>query len=177
MKRRIVSQEEGACSTQLLDAVELLLAFCNCTSALAHPEGQNNWKLIVFLLCAPCRPGRCIYKGRTRHSCHGPPLFLQVVFLQSQHNISSKMSCLWWGEGGLLIMKKEERQLSFLWQGKRKDNTLCPCQGGGKAFPPSPLLEALGEEWKPKWELILFLLVRCSTHSRIKQVRLWNYIM
>lgn len=46
-----VLQEEGTCSPQFLDAVELLLVFCSCTIALTHQEERKNkLKLIVFLL-------------------------------------------------------------------------------------------------------------------------------
>ena len=162
-----VLQEEGACNPQFLDAAELLLVFCSCTIALAHPkERKKKWKLVVFLLCGLCRQGRCVYKGRTCHSCHRAPLFLSPkTAFPTNISAGEKEACRSW-------RKRKGSRRSY--NRERTGDNLCPRHCGRRALPPSPLLEGCGGEWTAKGEPVLFLLVKCCTHSGRKQIRLWN---
>lgn len=164
-------QEEGACNPQFLDTIELLLVFCSCTIALAHPkQRKKKWKLVVFLLCGLCRQGRCISKGRTRHSCHRPPMFLQSNDRISYKYLISggqKEACWSW-------RKRKGSCHSYVWE--RMGDNLCPCYCG-RALRPSPLLGGWGGEWKANGKPISFLLVKCGTHSGRKGIRLWREVL
>ena len=141
------------------------------TIALAHPkERQKKWKLVVFLLCGCYRQSRCIYKGRTHHSCCRPPLFLQAVFLQSQDSISYKYllsggaqeACQFWSKRKCSCHSYDRKRIG--------DNLPLPTW---KKSPPSFTTAArVRRRIKAKENPVLFLLVKCCTHSGWKGSRL-----